>query len=186
MFTQSLLAYMIAGGIAIISTGNLALLATMRRDALSREQVDLVQTTFRKIEPFAPLVADLFYLRLFEIAPNVRHLFPDDMTGQGSKLMAMLAIAVTNLDNIEELAPVVRDLGRRHCAYGVSAHDYEPVGQALLWTLSQGLREDFTPAVRSAWLAAYNTLTHVMLAGAAEAQPAKLGLRAPMFGPRTA
>lgn len=186
IFTQDLLAYLIVGGMAVISAGNLALLALMRRNGISREQIRLVQVTFRKLEPFAPLVADLFYRRLFDIAPQVRHLFPDDLTGQGAKLMAMLAIAIANLDNVDVLTRAVRDLGRRHFEYGVGADHYEPVGHALMWTLEQGLREDFTPAVQSAWREAYTTLTGMMLAGAAEAQSASRGVWAPVFGPRAA
>nr|WP_287082227.1 globin domain-containing protein [Methylobacterium sp.] len=56
-------------------------------------------------------VADLFYGRLFDIAPQVRSLFPDDMTAQKRKLVAMLALAVSNLDKPEALVATVRDLG---------------------------------------------------------------------------
>jgi hemoglobin-like flavoprotein len=168
IFAQSFLAYVIAGGIGAISIGNLALLSMIRPETISDEQIWYVQETFRKIEPFAPLVGETFYRRLFEIAPDLRHLFPADLTEQSAKLMAMLAIAVSNLDNMEELEPSLRDLGRRHAAYGVSGDAYEPVGRALIWTLEQGLQQDFTPEVRSAWTAAYGALTASMLAGANE------------------
>lgn len=186
IFTQSLLAYMIAGGIVVISTGNLALLTLIRKEAMTREQVRLVQETFMKIEPFAPLVAELFYRRLFEIAPHVRDLFPSDLADQSAKLMAMLSVTIANLDNPEVIVPTVRDLGRRHVSYGVTADEYEPAGQALMWTLEQGLREDFTPAVRSAWVAAYTTLTNIMMSGATEPQPARGGFVAPIFRRRAA
>jgi NO-binding membrane sensor protein with MHYT domain/hemoglobin-like flavoprotein len=186
IFTQNLLAYMIAGGISVISIGNLGLLTLIRRDAMSREQVRLVQETFGRIEPYAPLVAELFYRRLFEIAPQLRPLFPSDLTDQSAKLIAMLAIAVANLDRVDEIAPAVSDLGRRHVGYGVAAEDYKPVGEALIWTLEQGLRDEFTPAVKSAWLAAYGLLTGIMMAGAAELQPARRGFTVPMFRRRAA
>jgi len=186
IFTQSALAYAIAIGMVLISGGNLALLALMRKDAMSPEQIRLVQDTFRKIGPTAPLVAEVFYRRLFEIAPHVRPLFPSSLTDQGAKFMAILSIIVANLDNMDEIGPAVRDLGRRHAGYGVSADDYRPVGQALIWTLEQGLRADFTPAVESAWLAALGVLTKMMLEGAAELQPAGSGQREPMFRPRAA
>jgi len=186
IFTQNLLAYMIAGGISVISIGNLALLTMIRRDAMSREQIRVVQETFGRLEPYAPLVAELFYRRLFEIAPQLRPLFPSDLTEQSAKLMAMLAIAITNLDRVEEIAPAVSDLGRRHVGYGVTADDYKPVGEALIWTMEQGLRDEFTPAVKSAWLAAYGMLIGVMMAGAAELQPARRGFMVPMFRRRAA
>ena len=45
--------------------------------------------------------AELFYGRLFEIAPQVRAMFPDDMTEQRKKLMATLAIVVNGLNNLD-------------------------------------------------------------------------------------
>ncbi len=103
---------------------------------MTPEQVKLVKESFWKILPIAGLAADLFYDRLFEIAPEVRPLFPDDLVAQKKKLMAMLAIAVTNLHQVDKIAPAVEDLGRRHIAYGVTAKHFEPVGAALLWDMA--------------------------------------------------
>jgi NO-binding membrane sensor protein with MHYT domain/hemoglobin-like flavoprotein len=186
IFAQSVLAYMIAGGLSAIAVGNLALLTMIRRDPLTSEQVQQVQESFRRIEPFAPLVGEVFYRRLFEIAPHLRALFPGDLADQGAKLMAMLSIAVANLDKAEDLHPMIAELGRRHAAYGARDEDYELVGEALIWTLEQGLRDAFTPEVKSAWLATYQMLTGTMRTAAAELQPVKRGFMAPMFGRRAA
>jgi NO-binding membrane sensor protein with MHYT domain/hemoglobin-like flavoprotein len=168
IFSQNFLAYTIAGGMALVSVGNLTMLSMIKTAPLTRTQVRLVQETFRRVEPTGPLLAEVFYRRLFELAPHVRQRLPSDLSQQGAKLMAMLAIIVANLDNFEEIAPVVRDLGRRHVTYGVHPEDYRPFGQALIWTLENGLRSDFTPEVREAWLAAYALLTDEMREGAAE------------------
>jgi len=92
------------------------------------EQVMLVQESFKKVQPIAMQAADLFYGRLFEIAPEVRKLFPEDLTEQKRKLMAMLGTAVANLHRVDEIVPAVQDLGRRHAGYGVTAEQYKPVG----------------------------------------------------------
>ena len=42
---------------------------------MTPEQVDLVQDSFAKVAPIADKAADLFYDRLFAIAPEVRRLF---------------------------------------------------------------------------------------------------------------
>ena len=167
IFSQDFLAYSIAGGMVLLSVGNLSLL-TLIRESLSRmNKFASCRTRFRRLEHSAPLVAEVFYRRLFEIAPHLRQRFPADLTHQGAKFMAMLSIVVANLDNLEEITPVIEDLGRRHVAYGAAVDDYKVVGQALMWTLEQGLREEFTPDVRAAWLAAYAALANVMTSGAA-------------------
>ena len=129
---------------------------------MTPEQVAMVQESFKKVVPIAGTAADLFYDRLFEIAPDVRPLFPHDMKEQKMKLITMLATAVTNLHQAEKIIPAVEALGKRHAAYGVTAAHYEPVGAALLWTLEQGLGPDFTPPLKAAWTETYMTLAGVM------------------------
>ena len=85
---------------------------------MTPDQVRLVQDSFAKVRPIAGTAADLFYGRLFEIAPEVRPLFPDDMAEQKKKLMAMLGLAVANLGHPETVAPAIQELGRKHVAYG--------------------------------------------------------------------
>jgi hemoglobin-like flavoprotein len=148
---------------------------------LTPGQATLVQDTFAKVAPIADKAADLFYDRLFVIAPDVRSLFPSDLLAQKKKLMQMLATAVTNLHQVERIIPAVQDLGRRHVGYGVTARHYEPVGAALLWTLEQGLGPAFTPQVKEAWTATYATIVGVMKTAAAEVMPEKGGVMARPF-----
>ncbi len=136
---------------------------------MTPEQIKRVQDSFAKVRPIAGTAADLFYGRLFEIAPQVRALFPEDMAEQKQKLMAMLGLAVANLAHPETVVPALQNLGRKHVAYGTQAAHYEPVGAALLWTLEQGLGPDFTPEVREAWTETYALVARVMQQAAAEA-----------------
>ncbi|MBP1179172.1 methyl-accepting chemotaxis protein [Methylobacterium sp. PvR107] len=129
---------------------------------ISSSQVTLVRETFAKVQPIADTAADLFYDRLFEIAPQIRTLFPESMTEQKHKLMAMLALAVANLDKPEALASAVRDLGQRHISYGTQEAHFEAVGSALLWTLERALGADFTPDVRRAWTETYDVVAGLM------------------------
>ena len=129
---------------------------------MTPQQIELVQASFQKVVPIAGTAADLFYDRLFETAPQVRTLFPDDLSEQKKKLMAMLGTAVANLHKLETILPAVKALGERHKGYGVTAAHYAPVGAALLWTLEKGLGPDFTPDTKAAWTEAYTALAGVM------------------------
>jgi hemoglobin-like flavoprotein len=131
---------------------------------MTPQQVELVQTSFKKVVPIAATAADLFYNRLFEIAPETRAMFPKDLTEQKGKLMSMLGTAVTNLHKLDTILPAVKELGQRHKGYGVTAAHYAPVGAALLWTLEKGLGADFTPDVKAAWTETYSALAGVMTA----------------------
>jgi hemoglobin-like flavoprotein len=129
---------------------------------MSPDQVKLVQDSFAKVQPIALQATELFYGRLFEIAPEVRALFPADMAKQKEKLMAILSTAVTNLHQIEKIVPAVQELGRRHAGYGVQNAHYASVGEALIWALDQGLGPMFTAGIKDAWIAAYATLATLM------------------------
>jgi hemoglobin-like flavoprotein len=127
----------------------------------SREKT-LVQDSFAALAPVLEDATALFYGRLFELDPAVRRMFPEDMTMQRRKLAQMLTAAVKGLDRLEQLVPVVQDLGRRHAGYGVSECHYDTVGTALLWTLEKGLGRAFTPELKDAWTDVYGLLATVM------------------------
>src|SRR3954452_16576403 len=95
-------------------------------------QIALVQETFATITPIADDAAALFYRRLFELDPSLQAMFRGDMAEQRRKLMQMLTAAVKGLAHLEQLVPVVQDLGRRHAGYGVEDRHYDTVGAALL------------------------------------------------------
>lgn len=130
---------------------------------MTPEQTRMVQGSFAQVDPIANEVAAAFYRRLFELDPTLRPLFDIDLSVQGGRFMEKLAVAVKGLEDLDSITAFVRSLGRRHRVYGVTAKDYETVGDALLWALRDGLGPSFTADVRAAWLAAYTTLAAVMI-----------------------
>ena len=131
---------------------------------MDQEQQRLVRASFAKVAPIADAAAAMFYERLFATDPTLRSLFKGDMVVQGRLLMTMIETAVENVHQLDQLLPAVRDLGRRHAQYGVKAADYDTVAGALLGTLQQALGSEFTPTVRDAWVACYQTLAGEMKA----------------------
>ncbi len=129
---------------------------------MNAQQIQLVQDSFEHVKPIAGLAASLFYNQLFELDPSLRPLFKADLSEQKIKLMSTLAFAVAGLSQPEKILGPVRELGRRHVAYGVRPDHYQTVGAALLWTLAQGLGEHYTPAVAEAWTAAYSLVATTM------------------------
>jgi hemoglobin-like flavoprotein len=133
---------------------------------MTPDQIALVQQSFAKVAPISATAAELFYGRLFEIAPQVKPMFPADMTEQRKKLMVMLATVVNGLGNLESILPAASALAARHVSYGAKAEHYPVVGAALLWTLEKGLGDAWTAEVADAWTAAYGTLSGYMISQA--------------------
>ena len=130
---------------------------------MSPEQKNLVKSTWAMVVPIADTAAGLFYDRLFIIDESTSPLFAKtNMAEQRKKLMQALAFVIGGLDKTEELVPTIQSLGRSHVRYGVTDKHYDSVGAALLWTLEQGLKDAWTPAVKDAWVAAYTLVAGVM------------------------
>ncbi|MGM4989209.1 globin family protein [Tardiphaga sp. OK245] len=133
---------------------------------MNASDVALVQESFKKVAPISDVAAELFYGRLFEVAPQVKPMFRGDMKEQGRKLMATLGVVVTGLTRLETVLPAASALAKQHVAYGVKAEHYPIVGGALLWTLEKGLGDAWTPELAAAWTAAYGTLSGYMISEA--------------------
>ena len=141
---------------------------------LTDVEKERVRHSWRLVVPIAETVPDLFYGRLFELAPHYRELFPDDLDRQKRKLITMLKFIVQSLDwtaedwkeDVEpekDLALILLALGRRHHElYGIPYESYPIVGEVLLWTLQQGLGQAFSPDIRSAWAKLYNVIMATM------------------------
>ncbi len=130
---------------------------------ITPENIDTIRRSWSLVTPIADEAAALFYDRLFEIDPTVIPLFKaTDMAAQRRKLMDVIGTVVRSLEEIETLIPTVEALGRRHVGYGVEDRHYDSVGAALLWTLEQGLGDQWSATTASAWRDAYGLLAGVM------------------------
>lgn len=129
---------------------------------MNPRQIELVQATWRQVQPVAGDAAALFYTRLFDLDPSLKPLFRGDMKEQGRKLMSMIGFAVNGLSRLDSLLPGLQALGQRHAGYGVRDEHYDTVAAALIWTLERGLGAAFDREVKAAWVAAYGALSSVM------------------------
>lgn len=154
-----------------------ALASTSNPGVLTDADKELIKSTWRLVEPIRDTVADLFYRRLFELKPEYRALFKEDMLAQKRKLVGMLAFIAKSLsfpdsmwkeevDPESDLFMVVLALGRRHRElYRIPDESYETVREVLLWTLDYGLGDVFTPEARDAWARVYDLVSVTMKLG---------------------
>ncbi|MEO5685620.1 MAG: globin domain-containing protein [Chitinophagaceae bacterium] len=131
---------------------------------MTAQQTTLVQTTwklFRNVNP--QVIGDVFYSKLFTDVPAVKRLFRSPMPAQYKKLIDMISMIVGRLQEIEAVTDNIREMAKRHVDYGVKPEHYKAVGDALLWTLEQGLGPDWNPAVQDAWATCYQQLADTMM-----------------------
>jgi hemoglobin-like flavoprotein len=136
---------------------------------MNPDQIALVQTSMTALGDGDEVVRR-FYERVFELAPETREMFPDDLGELRANFLATLTELVASLGELPDLALQSRALGARHRGYGVQASHYLVVRTALLETLQETLGDGFTPAHEQAWRQAYDLMAEVMQQGAAAAR----------------
>lgn len=128
------------------------------------QQITLVQKSWKLFRGIKPeILGDLFYSKLFTDMPVTKRLFKTPMTGQYTKLIDMISIIVGRLHQIDEVTGDIREMAKRHVGYGVKSGHYKAVGDALLWTLEQGLGRDWNEEIKEAWTKCYKLLADTMI-----------------------
>ena len=133
---------------------------------MTPEQIDLIRKSFDAMWPVRRKLADLFYARFFELAPDARALFPQDIARQQLKLMDMIAAIVGALDKREIFQSIISYSGRQHAQFGVKRAHFVAFGDALLWSLERQFGAAFTPELKHAWSALYDAVQREMIRAA--------------------
>jgi hemoglobin-like flavoprotein len=142
---------------------------------MTEDDIRLVQSSWQKIEFVQDVAAELFYARLCELDPALRERFGVDARVRSQRFASFMDATVRGLARLDALLPIVRALGIKHAAFADDDRQHAHVAQSLLWALEKSLRSDFTPQVKSAWIAIYGMLSQTMREGAgpqAEAEAA--------------
>jgi hemoglobin-like flavoprotein len=140
---------------------------------MTQQQIYHVKSTWAVVSTLdAEAVGGLFYNRLFEIAPQLRHMFHAPVNEQSRKLLSMIGYVINKLDKLDEIIDEVAKLARRHVQYGVKDSHYSTVAEALLWTLEKGLGDQWTPEVKEAWVCCYTLLANAMIEAGKTAEAA--------------
>ena len=123
---------------------------------MDKADIQLLQRTFKKIEPIAQETGELFYGRLFQVDPTLRPLFKGDLKTQAKMLMTAIGLTIQSLDQPGKVMPELQAIGLRHTGYGAMPADFDKFGGALVWAFQQSLGDDWTDDVQAAWIAAFS------------------------------
>ena len=125
-------------------------------------QIALVQASWQKVDEKNHEVAQMFYQRLFELAPELRQFYQTDLQECGARLMRNLGIAVTSLRRMDSVLPMLQDFAAQRVERGIKDGYETVVRNAMLWALEQRLAESFTQDVSTAWNETYSLLTGII------------------------
>ncbi len=134
----------------------------MTPDAIRR-----VQSSYEQLGDRGDALPTAFYRALFSLAPELRRVFPEDMTSLKGHFDAALALVVRNLDTIGAIEPALRDLGAQHVHWGARPEDYVVARDALMTALGELSGDRWTAELERDWRAAVTLISVTMLQGAA-------------------
>jgi len=129
---------------------------------MTPREIQLVKATFERAAQLRPSLGERLYAKLFESQPELAQLFRGDSAHQAHAVVEMLDTIIGCLDVQDRVVPLVFELGRRHCGYGVRSRHYALFGDALLGALQDELGEDFGAEERAAWQSAYQFMAEIM------------------------
>ena len=103
--------------------------------SISDVEIEAVQASLERLRESYGDFTDEFYFRLFEAAPELRDMFPEDMTEQSRKLNSTLLLVISHLKNPEAVLKPVIALAKRHVDYGAAPEHYDLVRVTLFDTI---------------------------------------------------
>lgn len=119
------------------------------------DAVTLITASLGRLSARSDALYASVYERLFAAHPELRPLFPPDLSGQRAKLASAVELVVENLRFPEHVVTALEELGERHVAYGALPEHFEALGDALLPSLEQHDPQPWNDMLREAWRSAY-------------------------------
>lgn len=108
---------------------------------LDKALIARLRSSFAAVRRHELRLGELFYHKLFTVAPHLRPMFRSEPQAQAAKLIAALDAIVSNLENPEANAAMITALGRRHAEYGARPEHYTLVTEFLV----ESMRELLAP-----------------------------------------
>ncbi len=143
-------------------------------------QIEAITSSWEVLSQEKDLIKN-FYKKLFEIAPQTKDYFPDDLTKQSEKLAYTIGFVVGNLDRLEDIKDAVEDLGRIHRKLKIKDEEYGYVKEALLFTINDSIEGDNTVTIH-AWDSALTYISELMINAPETRKITKKSLFKRLFG----
>ncbi len=130
------------------------------------DEIEQLRGSFLQLIPATDTLAESFYAQMFRDHPEVRPYFKTDAQSQQDKLIETLATLLDLLNDSAVAEQALRDLGRRHVAYGATPDLYGWVETTILQKLMEQAPGPEREALSGLWHRLMHAVTDTMLEGA--------------------
>ncbi len=132
---------------------------------LNETDIASIEMTWELINEDRLRITELFYNKLFDLAPDTKKLFKTGILDQGSKLTDFLNFVVMYIREIDGLTLHLKFLGMKHKGYRVKKKHYPVYREALLWSFRTGLGKNWSEDAENAWEKVHEIMSSTMILG---------------------
>ncbi|KGX91458.1 NO-inducible flavohemoprotein [Pontibacillus marinus] len=133
---------------------------------LSTQQKEIIKSTAPILEEKGTEITSRFYEMLFQNHPELLNIFNQTNQKKGRQPTALansIVAAAYNIDQLENILPVVKQIAHKHRSLGVQPEHYPIVGEHLLLAIQDVLGEAATDDILNAWKDAYQVIADVFI-----------------------
>jgi len=133
---------------------------------LSTQQKEIIKSTAPILEVKGEEITTRFYNMLFQNHPELLNIFNQTNQKKGRQQTALansIVAAAYNIDQLENILPVVKQIAHKHRSLGVLPEHYPIVGEHLLLAIQDVLGEAATDEILNAWENAYQVIADVFI-----------------------
>ncbi|MUV37684.1 Nitric oxide dioxygenase [Lentibacillus sp. JNUCC-1] len=141
-------------------------MTTQTTSVLDHETRDIIKTTVPVLQEHGTQITKRFYELMLGNHPELKNIF--NMTNQrkGDQPKALantVYAAAANIDNLENILPVVKQIAHKHKSLNIKPEQYPIVGKHLLLAIKDVLGDAATDDIMEAWEKAYGVIADVFI-----------------------
>ncbi|MEX0876992.1 MAG: globin domain-containing protein [Phycisphaerales bacterium] len=133
---------------------------------LTPVQIERLNMNLSLVESQIEKLVAAFYDKLFQAAPEVRALFPDDPGTQRSDLTGALLLVAKNIQDLENLGDPLRQIGESNTLIAELGAHYPLVRDCMLKAVAQVSGYTWTPNLEQDWTLVLDTVAGHIIEGA--------------------
>lgn len=133
---------------------------------LSEREKDVVKETVPVLQDKGVEITSNFYARMFKQHPELKNMFNQTNQQRGLQSTALaqsVLAAAVNIDHLEAILPVVKEIAYKHCALQVPPAGYDIVGENLIAAIKEVVGLDDDHEIIKTWKKAYQEIADIFI-----------------------
>ncbi|WP_284140509.1 NO-inducible flavohemoprotein [Virgibacillus sp. LDC-1] len=141
-------------------------MTTQTTVGLDEQTKDIIKATVPVLEAHGTEITKRFYQLMLGNHPELKNIFNQTNQRKGDQPKALantVYAAAANIDNLENILPVVKQIAHKHKSLNIKPEQYPIVGKHLLLAIKDVLGDAATDDIIHAWEKAYGVIADVFI-----------------------